>query len=277
MRYFIPHFQIATLAEPQTRLLSKIGGLPWGYPLDLWPHCCGQPQRLLAQLQHEPPMLDLGDSNAVLHLFQCLECGGIDDCGRGSVLLERSQLSDSLTTIDESGYEPTLDNPLIGELWIDGWTAADDGIPCSRLTEFFRHEAMWTLQKEFTQIDWYGYRERTKFGGTPRWTGNGPMGFPTGAFEFAFQIDNDVCLIGKMPKADEVGCYVSELNSSGSDWITTLPTDKAKRPNAPWGLFHEPPNSFFMAEFTNLGSDGTIYVFIDRSKSPHEVLWFWNR
>ncbi len=222
-------------------------------------------------------MLDLGDSNAVLQLFQCLECCGFDDSGKSSVLLKRSQLSDRLTTVDVSGYQPALGYPLIGELWIDGWTDADDGIPDSRLGDFFRHESMWSLQEEFSQIDWYDIRERTKFGGTPRWTGNGPMGFPEGAFEFAFQIGNAVCLLGQVPNADDVGCYVSELNSSGSDWNTTLPTAEAKRPNAPWALFHEPPNSFFTAEYTNLGYGGTIYVFIDRSKTPHQVQWFWNQ
>lgn len=222
-------------------------------------------------------MLDLGDSDAVLHLFQCLECCGIDDCGRASVMLNRSQLGQSPTTPDEPGYEPALGNSLIGELWIDGWTAADDGIPDSRLTEFFRHDSLRALEDEFTQIDWYDFREKTKFGGTPRWTGNGPMGFPTGAFEFAFQIDKAVYLMGPMPKADDVGCDVSELNSRSSDWITTLPTAEAKRPNAPWGLFHEPPDSFFIAEYTNLGTDGTVYVFIDRSQKPYEARWFWNR
>jgi len=229
MRYFMPRFQIATLAEPQTQLLSKIGGLPWGYPLDLWPQCCGQPQRLLAQLCHEPPMLDLGDSDAVLHLFQCLECCGDDDCGRASVMLNRLELGQSLTTTDAPDYEPALGNSLIGEFWIQSWEEADDGIPDSRLPEFFRAETLRALEDEFTDIDWYSNQGRTKFGGTPRWTGNGPMSFPEGAFEFAFQIDNNLWIAGEMPKADEVGCAVCLFDSTDSDWVTTLPSVAAKR------------------------------------------------
>ena len=75
MRYFLPQFRIAAFSGTQTELRSKVGGLPWGLPKERWPRCCQRPQKLLAQLRHEPPMLDLGDAGAVLHLFQCLDCG----------------------------------------------------------------------------------------------------------------------------------------------------------------------------------------------------------
>ena len=82
MRSFLPTFQIATLAGEQTCLRSKLGGVPWGLPVERWPVCCGQPQKLLAQLCHQPPMLDLGAPGAVLHLFQRLDCLGIAESGQ---------------------------------------------------------------------------------------------------------------------------------------------------------------------------------------------------
>src|SRR5579864_8582585 len=104
MQYFMPKFQIAALLPPQDRLRSKIGGIPWGLPPRLWPTCCGHPQKLLAQLCHEPPILDLGAEGSVLHLFQCLECMGIgNDTGRAAFIIDRSILGDGLVTIP--GYD----------------------------------------------------------------------------------------------------------------------------------------------------------------------------
>lgn len=33
----------------------------------------------------------------------------------------------------------------------------------------------------------------------------------------------------------------------------------------------------FGVDFANFGSDGTGFVFIDRSASPPELRWFWSR
>src|ERR1700677_2104523 len=130
MRYFTPRFQIATLAGEQKKLLSKIGGIPWGLPADRWPQCCNRPQKLLAQLCHEPPMLDLGSPSAVLHLFQCMECCGIDegdgieDCGRGALVIDRSELDEGLPPMPEvpmPAFGDLPDQQLIGEFWISGW------------------------------------------------------------------------------------------------------------------------------------------------------------
>jgi len=47
--------------------------------------------------------------------------------------------------------------------------------------------------------------------------------------------------------------------------------------NAPWIITHERSANHHYAGFTNLGSDGTAYVFIDRTRQPHGVKWYWNR
>lgn len=285
MRYFAPRFQIATLAGEQKKLLSKIGGISWGLPADRWPICrqCERQERLLAQLCHEPPMLDLGSPSAVLHLFQCMECGGIDytcgnieDCGRDTLVIDRSELGEGLSLIP--GYDDLSDlgKELIGEFWITGWEEGDDGIPAMRLPEFFDERKLRKIHNEFPDIDWFDSQMRTRFGGTPRWSGNGPMSFPEPPFEFSFQLDNWLFLPGLPPKPNEAGCMVLELDDTAK-WETARPTPDMTRMNAPWVIQHEGSDDHHYAEYTNFGSDGTAYVFVDRSRKPYTFKWFWNR
>src|SRR3954469_25249809 len=105
MRYFTPRFEIATLVGEQQKLISKLGGVPWGLPKDCWPSCCEQPMKLLAQLCHEPPVLDLGAPGAVLHLFQCLECCGIgeEEIGGSAFIINQSHFESGLVRVP--GYD----------------------------------------------------------------------------------------------------------------------------------------------------------------------------
>jgi hypothetical protein len=275
MRYFAPIFQPATLAKPQTRLISKIGGIPWGIPPKLWPKCCGKPEKLLAQLRHDPPMLDLGQSGAVLHLFQCLECLGIsNEAGRRAFIVDQSKLSPGLVTVPDYDAACDLGGPLIGEAFIIGWTEKDDRIPQARLPEFFDERQLWSLHEEFKSINWFDPREMSRFGGSPRWTGNGPQGFPRPPFEFLFQLDNLLFVQGKCPSADDVGCGVTRRTDSKDH--TTQPHPGNVRPNAPWGIQSDSSNEYCF-EFTNLGTDGTLYAFVNRNRAPYAIEWFWNR
>ena len=277
MRYFTPRLQIASLAGEQTKLLSKIGGVPWGLPPEKWPVCCGQPEKLLAQLCHEPPMLDLGAPGAVLHLFQCLECLGIGEFGRDAFVLDQSEFRGGLVRIPKYDHSPDLGARLIGEFWITGWKEEDDGIPTARFSEFFDERKLWKLQEEFPKIEWFDCRMNTKFGGSPRWTGNGPMGFPPSPFEYLFQLDNYLYLEGPPPSPNDAGCGVTTFGDKGRVLDTSSPDSDRRRINAPWLIMHDQSADCHYAEYTNLGSDGTAYVFVDRNRLPHEVQWFWNR
>ena len=281
MRFFTSRFKIATMMPVQDRLLSKIGGLPWGLPQRLWPTCCGKPQKLLAQFCHEPRILDLGDVDTVLHLFQCMECLGIgDESGRAAFIVNRVVLGEGLTMIEGCDLPGDMGEGLIGEAWIDGWDEEDDGIPESRLEEFFNERSLWAIHDEFSDVDWFDGRRMTRFGGTPRWTGNGPMGFLSQPFEFLFQLNNGLYSLGPPPTPDVVGCDVNTytyLDGQVTDSKLAKPGLGMKRPNAPWIVVHEPSSNDYAIEFTNLGTDGTLFVFIDRTRKPHVVRWFWNR
>ena len=281
MQYFTPIFQVATLSRPLDRLCSKIGGVPWGFPADHWPVCCGRPLKLLAQLIHEPPMLDLGTDGTVLHLFQCMDCLGINEPeGRISLILDRSQLDNGPAMVPGYNDEGEFGRGLIGEFFINGWKSSDDGIPPKRLPEFFCERELWRLQDEFPEINWFDGREQTRFGGSPRWTGNGPLDYPKPPYEFAFQLCNDLYIDGPLPTADEVGAEVSTYryaDGRAQDYSITRPDPSRERANAPWHVVRENGESYYMCEFTNLGTDGVVYVFIDRSITPHQVTWYWNR
>lgn len=284
MRSFVPSLQIAALAGEQTHLRSKLGGVPWGLPAERWPTCCGQPQKLLAQLCHEPPMLDLGAPGAVLHLFQCLECLGIGEGENGSnegtaFVLDDSQLTDGLVRVP--GYDAELDfgGPLIGEFWLTGWQEEDDGIAPARLPEFLDEQEYWALQDEFPHLDWDDERQRTHFGGGPRWTGNGPQTVPPAPFEFLGQLDTFLSLPGPAPAPDAVGCTVAEHTEVNGKTVFSYrrPAPEQRRPNAPWNLVYRQGATEHRAEYANFGSDGTAYVFIDRTQAPPAVRWWWNR
>jgi hypothetical protein len=280
MRYFLPHFKIAALQAPQDCLCSKIGGLPWGLPPDRWPVCCGYPQKLLAQLRHDPPMLDLGQPGAVLHLFQCLECLGINnDAGCAAFILHESHLGDGLVTISRFDHKSEVGERLIGEFWIDGWDERNDGIPPERLPEFFAWETWNPLTNKYPAIEWFDQRDATRFGGSPRWTGDGPSSPYDPAFEFLLQLNNDLYIDGQLPTPDQVGSPIFRFPGTDGDL-----TDQSEEPlpnnvriNAPWLVLHGPGKSTYWANFTNLGSDGTAFVFINRRRSPHDVRWYWTR
>jgi len=288
MKYFSPQFKIATLAPKQKRLRSKIGGVPWGLPAKRWPKCCGFPQKLLAQLCHKPPMLDLGTTGTVLYLFQCLECLGIDGLGSGksdsggraAFILHRSEMGSGFTTVDGFDHSPEMGERLIGEAFIEGYQNADDGIPESRLPEFYKEESVWALHEEFSQINWFG-EGMTKFGGSPRWTGNGPMSCPRKPYEFLFQLNSSLRVNGHPPTPDEAGCKVGthsvRKNGETIRSQTLTPRPENVRMNAPWGISFERTANHYEFEFTNLGTDGRVYVFINRARTPHAVTWFWNR
>ena len=277
----MPRFKIATMMPAQDRLLSKIGGLPWGLPQRLWPTCCGKPEKLLAQFCHEPQILDLGAADAVLHLFQCMECLGIgSESGAPAFIVDRAVLGDGLVMIDGCDLPGDLGNGLIGEAWIDAWDEQDDGIPESRREDFYSERSVWAIQDEYADIDWFDSRQMTRFGGTPRWTGNGPMGFPPIPFEFLLQLNNGLCVSGPPPVPDVVGCDVvtyTYADGGVTDSKVVKPRLGIRRPNAPWIIAHEFSSDHYEFEFTNLGTDGTLFVFINRNCRPHVVHWFWNR
>ena len=182
-------------------------------------------------------------------------------------------------TVPGFNDKPEYGEPLIGEFWIDYWEQADDSIPASRMSEFFTWEQWSALVDDFPGIEWFDICESTRFGGSPRWTGNGPLSAPIAPFEFLLQLTT-IHFEGSAPPADAVGCPIhTSATKDGRAYhhSNESPTESRRKPNSPWHLSRTLNHPGFFAEYTNFGSDGTAYVFIDRAKHPHDVQWYWNR
>jgi hypothetical protein len=291
MKFYVPKLQIATLQAPQTKFRSKFGGLPWGLPLEQWRRCraCGKLMSLLAQLSHDPPALDLGGPEHVLHLFQCQKCFGYDAAaGNDAVMVPVNDLGRGLTPLP-SGEDlhgvlgPGLDQ-LVGELWIEGWNEEDDGLDPAFANELFNQDKWMELPEPVTH-SMFEHSWRTKMGGIPYWTGNGPLHQPQPGYDFLFQLDTAIEFHGKFPEPDEVGApvVVTELADKGGEVRIARqdhqePGPDKKKVNAPWMVHVDvSEKGKFLVEITNLGTDGTAYVFINRTSNPAKVYWLWNR
>lgn len=301
MKFYRPKLLIATLEGPQTRLLSKFGGLPWGLPTKRWSRCqqCGRLMSLLAQLTHDPPALDLGGPDHVLHLFQCQDpgCLGIEPGeGNDAVMVPIAELRDGLTQVPENeelggcdavminGVVPSHLRLLVGELWIDGWLAEDDEFSPELATHAFDCEKWMELPDSVTNY-MFGARFRTKMGGIPYWTGNGPLDPPPPGYEFLFQLDTLIQFEGEPPKPDACGAMLVSTDYLGEESALRprvieqyfKPAPENKKPNAPWSIGVDNIEPGFTVNITNFGSDGTAYVFINRRTRPASVMWRWTR
>jgi hypothetical protein len=303
MRNFMPDLAVATLQPPQHRLIPKFGGLPWGFPQQIWPICreCHQPLALLVQLPHQLPMLDLGDPKWVLHLFQCTTsmCStwSYDTGCNAAFILPRGALADGLTHPPKATTPrpvsawtgpnriPIEDPSMHGEIWITGWREHEDGIPDHLSAAYCDPTEFRALPESFQFPHNFDARFATKTGGVPYWTGNGPGALPDipqVPFKYLMQIDSSLVLRGQLPSPSAVGCdvhFISYEFSEERQKMETLAVPKVdRRENAPWHISQEMgTEGEYFAAFANFGSDGTAYVFIDRETSPPDVVLFWNR
>jgi hypothetical protein len=312
VKIFIPSFVVASLQPPQSNLLPKFGGLPWGFPAAKWPVCreCESQMVLLAQLPHDPSVgLDFGDEAYVLHLFQC-PTGGCSSYAYGegctaSLILRCEHLGDGLTqppyagppkpnpyvsisrTNADGGEEVAhfLPPPMNGELWITGWAEFEDDIRPDQRAVYYDGSKFDDASDEerepyrkFLQAGEDAGKFRTKAGGFPYWGRHGAAP-PQGSFEFLLQIDTFIHIDGSLPKPEQVGCDVFlQTDKSGYDPDAHLraPEEK-KKPNAPWNVQQLGKKNEFTAEFANFGTCGAAYVFIDREQVPPKVIWAWSR
>jgi len=286
MHFHRPEFVLAALQKPQARLLSKLGGHPWGFPQGRWPMCadCGYPMSMVAQLEHAPPMIDLGKPGGVLHLFYCAnllcESWGVGGCH--AMILQCEELGSGPTPqpLDKDG-----DQVINGELWIIGWESHEDQVTPEQAPLFYDDARHLDLPDEIAQPFEFDPRWNTKAGGVPYWGGNGVTldhaRIPCPPFEFLLQIHETVYVDGAPPAADVIGCDVSTYEYVGNEtrWEHTTPSDRppGSWPEASMSLVYEKGSESYGVDFVNFGSDGTGYVFINRHSNPPEVRWFWSR
>ncbi|MFN5468376.1 MAG: hypothetical protein ACK5ZC_13050 [Pirellulaceae bacterium] len=268
MKQYEPIFSIGCMNPPQDRLRSKFGGLPWGLSRNHWP----KGMSLLAQLVHEPPRIDLG-GDYVLHLWHWSDPEQYEDPpdyrvdARHALLLPRSQLGRGL-------IPPPQGTRLFGEVWIEGWREFDDNMPDDWLPLFYSSKGFREASSREGGCIEYGQGLRTKFGGQPCWSVAGPDAIDRlpGRIPFLFQTDGWIRLPGPMPDYQKIGATRIEWDNQKQKIL------KPDRPNpaAPWALM-EGIHKETIAIIADFASDGSAYVFLDRSTTPPTPRWTWSR
>ena len=247
MRNFKPNFSLGCTRPEQTKLQSKFGGRPWGLAPAKWP----KGMALLCQLVHDPPMIDLG-GDYVLQLWHWNDPDDFQDppeyhfhCDF-STLVPRSELGEFLTPAPSN-------QKLIGEVFIESWEEFDDNMPVEWLTMFFDKSSYGELLEREVGAIQFGGGLGTKFGRPPCWQGTNAIENAPQNCEFIFQTNAYIPIQGQLPNPNLI-----EKNNLK-------------------GLLPNPQGNGFQYVITDFGSDGSAFVFLDKTQDPPIPLWTWSR
>jgi len=171
--------------------------------------------------------------------------------------------------------QPPVSTPLLGEYWIDRWEKR----PTPRA--ILENLDAWNDDEGFFQLDEAFNDEvfstSTKAGGLPYWTGNGPSGFPGLPFEYLAQFGTLLHCDGPVPTPDEARTMIRYNHPEEDGGHVYLKPNEENKGVARHLLQVDPGRNGFYGDWANLGSDGTGFLYIDRSADPIQVVWFWNR
>jgi hypothetical protein len=218
-------------------------------------------------------MIDLG-GDYVLHLWHWSDfenyCEPPDYIAdpKFSLLVPRSSLGRGL-------IPPPHGTRLFGEVLIEGWRELDDNMPDDWLPLFYSSKTFREVSSREGGCIEFGNGLRNKFGGQPCWSVAGPdaIDHVPGELPFLFQTDGWIRIKGPVPSYEEVGAVLLD-DHSGPERITKNP--KATRPEAPWYLMTTDRDEY-IAIIADFASDGSAYVFMDRSTNPPVPRWTWSR
>lgn len=247
MQNYKPIFSLAATQKPQRKLRSKFGGRPWGLDPSIWP----KRMALLAQLVHEPPAIDLG-GEYVLHIWHWntpedyCEPPNYEYYCHFSTLVPKSKLGNELTPAPAG-------QKLIGEVYIDRWETFDDNAPDSWLPMFFERDSYSKLLDRETGKIRFGGGLGTKFGGPPCWQGTNAIENSPQRSDFIFQTDAYIPIAGQPPSDDVVKKHNLE------------------------GIFPCRNGDGYIYVITDFASDGSAFVFLDKSQTPPLPIWTWSR
>lgn len=264
MRYFVPDIR---LVDEESRQIEKLGGMPWGLPVEKWPICkdCGKAQSLLAQFAHHSERLDLRRAGRVLFVFQCDNypsgCSTWDaKSGANSCfVLEPEELTEATTPIPADSPEPML------EARVSGWMEKEDGIDPNLAGDFLEDKTYLQLPEEVIDKCSTG----TRLGGVPSWI-QSPDEAPPNPWRYVGQLDSTYSFYqpSLKPKAN-----VSE----GIGW--RFFKSVIRLPAQPAGPLHEDKEHFegrtHWAQGPNFGDGGIGYIFLKRGDGVPEGLFFW--
>lgn len=213
-------------------LRAKFGGLPWGLPAAHWPSCreCGKPMSCLAQipvaghLNRLGPLADMPEAaDRVLHIFTCERptiCSFWEAEGGANAAFFAPASSLDPTAEMGAGAE---DAPLLPEVWIAGWTPHEDAVPEDLAAHYVDEQAFYVLPEPLQFPNDFKTSQRTKLGGVPYWTGNGPCEPPQPPFRYTMQIDKLLLL----PEAPDGYVDLANFCSDGTGYVFVDSTSDA--------------------------------------------------
>ena len=212
---------------------SKFGGLPWGLSPHRWPYCreCGEQMSCVVQvavyghLDRAGPFVGRSDlSDRVLHVFTCERptvCSFWEPHAGANAAF--------FLTFGElqvvGGGTVVPDGPVLPEVWIEDWVSQDDPVAGSAAS--VSDIARFPDHPDATRVpDVVKTALRTRLGGAPYWTGNGPMDAPQPPFQFLMQIDKYL----PVPAAEGGHVDLANFCSDGTGFVFTDP-DRATLPS----------------------------------------------
>ncbi len=108
---------------------------------------------------------------------------------------------------------------ILPEVWIENWVPRDDAVPDEVAKSFTDdtsfHAAFYALPEAWQFPHRFASAPRTKLGGVPYWTGQGPVNVPQLPFRFALQVDKFL----DVPGTGEDGLDLANFCSDGTGYV----------------------------------------------------------
>ncbi|PTQ58802.1 hypothetical protein C8J45_1185 [Sphingomonas sp. PP-CE-3G-477] len=160
-------------------------------------------------LDHVEPLAGRPDLlDKVLHVFTCERLTICDfwDPHRGAnaaFFLDEEELRRG-----EQWGGPIVS--VLPEVWIEGWASHDDLVAEEAVDSFTDDTSFYALPEKWQFPHDFDTTLRTKLGGVPYWTGNGPSNPPRPPFRFLLQVDKWLTLPEVAEGAVELGNFCSD-------------------------------------------------------------------
>jgi len=292
MKYFAPELALGALLPPQTEIMDKYGGLPWGLPVDRWPLCreCGKPLTHLATLTQYAERLDLGADGRAVLVFQCgrspNETGCetlLPDSGANAVLfLDAKEQTKSLTE------PPAPGAPREIEVRVTNWTEQHDLVTPELEPSFYitdSYDADGGFRDIFGEF-YYAHEavvdsvaDGAKLGGVPGWI-QSPEKIDS-AFRFAAQLAMYLHFPDPLPSADAAQATINVRERVPSA-LARYSVSKPIHPDANLrgeiyvsDLTIKRYGSGFNVEVADFGDGGSGYLFVRPDPDAPQGLFLW--
>jgi len=280
VKYFVPELALGALLPPQSQLVEKLGGLPWGLPLDRWPLCreCGNPQNHLATFVHHAERLDLGKEGRAVLIFQCGHSPNETDCetseaasgANAVVFLDASEIGGALTEAPAPGAMKEI------EMRVAGWTEQHDLVTPEVEASFYSAVGFWDEPDEARQTIEDSIEDGTRLGSVPRWVQEPEKINST--FHFAAQLAMYAHFPDPLPTADSVGAAILVWDAAAGDYCVSEPSQPETTLRGQIyvsDLTRERYGSGFDVEFAEFGDGGNGYLFVNPDPEAPQGLFMW--